>query len=168
MKNVAKIFSETVLANREKFIANAFSLQMLHNLNATIKVTEVKELPQGLKSAVGHSDTASVLGYPVNRINVSLKEGDTLYVVQLIGGRLPEGSTSLPEGFSFKYLKVEVLFKKITMCIDLPEGSMLDYSREMETYCNISLEDAYNRFKRTIETSPVLLNQDDLYYQTPV
>jgi len=31
-----------------------------------------------------------------------------LYVAQLQGGRLPEGSTTLPEGFSFKLLKINV------------------------------------------------------------
>ena len=39
----------------------------------------------------------------------NLKKGDTLYVAQLTGGRLPEGATELPEGFSFKFLKVELL-----------------------------------------------------------
>jgi hypothetical protein len=27
----------------------------------------------------------------------------------LVGGRLPEGATTLPEGFSFTFVKVEVL-----------------------------------------------------------
>ena len=37
---------------------------------------------------------------------ITLDKGDELFVAQLQGGRLPEGSTTLPEGFSFKFLKV--------------------------------------------------------------
>ena len=36
------------------------------------------------------------------------EHGDTLYVAQLMGGRLPEGTTKLPEGFWFKFFKVTV------------------------------------------------------------
>lgn len=74
----------------------------------SVHFEEVDELPTGLESAVGHADTAAVLGVPMNRINVHLSKGDTAYVAQLVGGRLPEGSTTLPEGFSFKYIKVIV------------------------------------------------------------
>ena len=77
--------------------------------DATVKFTEVFELPKNLNSAVGHHDTANVLGVEMRRVNVSLKKGDVAFVAQLQGGRLPEGSTSLPEGFSFKYVKIEVL-----------------------------------------------------------
>ena len=90
------------------FLLNAFSLQMLQG-NATVKFTEVSELPEGLTSAIGHADTARVLGVPMNRVNVTLRKGDVAFVAQLQGGRLPEGSTTLPEGFTFKYVKVEVL-----------------------------------------------------------
>lgn len=90
------------------FLLNAFSLQMLQG-NATVRFTEVSELPEGLTSAIGHQDTANVLGVEMNRVNVTLRKGDTAYVAQLQGGRLPEGSTTLPEGFSFKFVKVEVL-----------------------------------------------------------
>ena len=61
-----------------------------------------------LQSAIGHADTAAVLGVPMARINVTLKKGDVAYVAQLQGGRLPEGATTLPEGFSFRFLRVEV------------------------------------------------------------
>ena len=54
-------------------------------------------------SAVGHPDTARVLGVPMNRMNVALNEGDTICVCQLTGGRLPEGATTLPDGFKFTY-----------------------------------------------------------------
>ena len=90
------------------YLLNAFSLQMIQEFPASVTFTEVAELPEGLESAIGHADTARVLGVPMNRINVSLHKGETAYVAQLVGGRLPEGATTLPEGFSFKYLKVSV------------------------------------------------------------
>lgn len=90
------------------YVLNAFSLQMLREFPCSVKVEEVDALPEGLESAIGHADTAAVLGYPMNRVNVSLKTGDVAYVAQLQGGRLPEGSTTLPERFSFKFLKVTI------------------------------------------------------------
>ena len=95
----------------KKIIANAFSLQMLDLSNdVTIKITPIEkpsqEELQAMTSAVGHEDTAHVLGVKPNRINVSLDKDTELYVAQIVGGRLPEGSTKLPEGFSMKFLKV--------------------------------------------------------------
>lgn len=90
------------------FLLNAFSLQMVET-PCSIKFTEVNSLPEGLTSAIGHQDTANVLGVPMNRMNVHLSKGDVAFVAQLMGGRLPEGSTSLPEGFHFKFIKVEVM-----------------------------------------------------------
>ena len=97
------------------FIANAFSLQMLTQFPAhitvqEIPVEEVSKLP--LVSAIGHTDTAKVLSgilgknIKPNRVNVALQPGDSIIVAQLMGGRLPEGATTLPEGFSFKFFKV--------------------------------------------------------------
>lgn len=96
------------------YIGNAFSLQMismdLWREGYSPLVSLVKEMPdlQSLTSCVGHPDTASVLGVECNRISISLKPGYILYVAQLQGGRLPEGSTTLPEGFSFEFFKVEL------------------------------------------------------------
>ena len=93
------------------YLLNAFSLQMLEG-DATVKFTEVTRdevFSTHLVSAIGHQDTAKVLGVECNRINVTLQKGDVAYVAQLQGGRLPEGCTTLPEGFSFKFIKVEVL-----------------------------------------------------------
>ena len=83
---------------KKSYILNAFSLQMIEE--PCIAIFEaINSLPKGLTSAIGHADTANVLGVPMNRINVHLSEGDVAYVAQLQGGRLPEGSKSLPEGF---------------------------------------------------------------------
>ena len=89
------------------YLLNAFSLQMV-DVPCSVHFEEVDVLPDDLISAIGHQDTANVLGVPMNRCNVHLSSGDTAYVAQLQGGRLPEGSTTLPEGFSFKFIKVVV------------------------------------------------------------
>lgn len=98
--------------NTSVFISNAFSLQML-NSNAMISIEEISEedfnnVKSTAKSVVGHEDTANVLGVEFNRENITLNKGDVLYVAQIIGGRLPEGATTLPDGFRFKYLKVAI------------------------------------------------------------
>jgi hypothetical protein len=94
------------------FICNAFSLQMV-DFPTTISVEEISKddfdtLKPTLVSAIGHADTAKVLGFEPNRVNVHIDKGESIIVAQLQGGRLPEGSTTLPEGFSFKFLKVTV------------------------------------------------------------
>lgn len=97
----------------KKFIANAFSLQMLKNSSCSLSITEISEqefdkIKTTAISVVGHPDTARVLGVLFNRVSVQIGEGDTLYVAQLSGGRLPEGATELPEGCVFKYYKISV------------------------------------------------------------
>lgn len=92
-----------------KYLANAFSLQMVAAEDLPRVHFESVEIPsnfEGFISAVGHADTANVLGVEANRISISLKEDDELLVAQLQGGRLPEGSTTLPEGFSFSFVRV--------------------------------------------------------------
>lgn len=95
------------------YLLNAFSLQMVAESEGTIRFREIpapsREELQALDSAIGHQDTANVLGVQMNRVNVLLRRGDRAIVAQLIGGRLPEGSTTLPKGFSFKFFLVEVL-----------------------------------------------------------
>lgn len=92
---------------RPIYLLNSFSPQMI-DLPCFVRFTEVIELPKGLTSAIGHQDTANVLGVPMNRINVKLQDGDIAYIAQLQGGRLPEGCTTLPDGFKFKFIKVTV------------------------------------------------------------
>lgn len=114
------------------YVCNAFSLQMLDlsSIN-NIKTFPVDVVLKGdhadvtldtdngdvpvsatttlqIVSAIGHADTAAVLGLPMNRVNIHLNSGDSILVAQLIGGRLPEGSTTLPEGFSFKWTLLTV------------------------------------------------------------
>lgn len=95
-----------------KYISNAFSLQMLDTSKAVrvciapVSEGEFNKAKVDATSAVGHPDTAAVLGVPFNRMSLKLAKGDELFVAQLTGGRLPEGCTTLPEGFSFTFLKV--------------------------------------------------------------
>ncbi|WP_281724464.1 STIV orfB116 family protein [Hoylesella shahii] len=99
----------------KKYISNAFSLQMLDtSKEQKVIITPVSEVEfNGAKttavSAVGHQDTAAVLGVPFNRMSLKLEQGDELFVAQLVGGRLPEGCTELPQGFKFTYLKVTLV-----------------------------------------------------------
>ena len=91
------------------YLSNAFSLQMLTSFPTTLNISECSKeealSPLNI-SVVGHPDTAAVLGVKFNRVSLTLNHGDTLYVAQLQGGRLPEGCTTLPAGFSFKYFKI--------------------------------------------------------------
>ena len=84
----------------------------------SVNFTEVSDLEEikdaEVVSAVGHPDTAAVISdllgkeVPAKRISISLEKGDVLYVAQLVGGRLPEGCKTLPEGFQMKFYKVTI------------------------------------------------------------
>lgn len=97
-------------------LGNAFSLQMLDlSKKTSVEIAPVameEVLASGFESCVGHQDTANVLStllgveVPMQRVSVHLDSGDILYVAQFIGGRLPEGATTLPEGMEFAFLKV--------------------------------------------------------------
>lgn len=99
-----------------KILVNAFSAQMLNinnrRINVHFKEIKAADIPQDVESAIGHADTAAVLSdllkfdIPANRTNVFLDYDTVLYLAQLQGGRLPEGATTLPDGFSFKFFKV--------------------------------------------------------------
>jgi hypothetical protein len=92
------------------YLGNAFSLQMLEGTPAAIRVEEVETFPADAVSIVGHADTARVLGVACRRVNLTLTAGDVLYVAQFMGGRLPEGATTLPEGVTLKIMRVEVVY----------------------------------------------------------
>ena len=100
------------------FLGNAFSLQMLDTTSsAMVQVTPVSAdevAATDFVSVVGHPDTANVLAdmlqkdVAFNRTSVRLEKGDVLYVAQVTGGRLPEGATTLPDGFALAFLRVEL------------------------------------------------------------
>ena len=91
------------------YVSNAFSLSMVapENLPLLQFVATIRPVLGGIEwtSCVGHADTASLLGVPCNRATVKLEPGDTMFIAQLVGPRLPEGTTVLPEGASFAWVK---------------------------------------------------------------
>lgn len=94
-----------------RYLSNAFSGQMVADDELWIHRSSVspEEVPADAKSVIGHPDTARVVStilnreVPFNRESISLAEGDELYVAQVVGGRLPEGATTLPEGISIVF-----------------------------------------------------------------
>lgn len=97
------------------YLGNAFSLQMVAD-NAIIAKVEVspEEIPTEAVSIIGHADTAAVVGsilgrdVPCNRASVMLSDEDVLYVAQVVGGRLPEGATTIPDGMELKFYRITV------------------------------------------------------------
>ena len=97
------------------YLGNAFSLQMVAD-NAIIAKVEVspEKIPTEVVSIIGHADTAAVVGsilgrdVPCNRASVMLSDEDVLYVAQVVGGRLPEGATTIPDGMELKFYRITV------------------------------------------------------------
>lgn len=104
-------------------ILNAFSLNMLAHVDSVLELQPCidpvdvaihKNLGYAVESCVGHADTARlferILGIEVafNRSTVKLDRGDTAFVGQYSGPRLPEGAVELPEGAEIKWWWVYV------------------------------------------------------------
>ena len=97
------------------YLGNAFSLQMVAD-NAIIAKVEVspEQVPVNAESIIGHKDTAAVVStilgreVPCNRESVMLSDEDVLYVAQVVGGRLPEGATTIPDGMEIKFYRITV------------------------------------------------------------
>ena len=115
MRRTHNITAKTIIIMTDfKFVCNAFSLQMVVPKCYKLSVTPINKedfdvLKSTCPSAVGHQDTAHLLGVAFNRANVKLNFGDKILVAQLMGGRLPEGATTLPEGMTIEHFVVEVL-----------------------------------------------------------
>jgi len=103
------------------YVSNAFSLNMLERKSQIVQflpcsVEQARLELEGCEvvSAIGHADTAAVVSatlgvsLPANRISIKLMPGDGLLVAQLVGPRLPEGATTLPEGASIEFWIVSV------------------------------------------------------------
>jgi len=108
-----------------KFV-NSLSLQMFKGLDCyslDIEKIDTEEVITLLSteqyvSYIGHKNFALVLSdilgnyVPFNRDFALYENGDTFIVAQLIGGRLPEGATTLPSMYSVEFFKVTVKFSK--------------------------------------------------------
>lgn len=101
------------------YLANAFSLNMLEKLDVNVRISRLsldkaRVAAADLPSIVGHADTASLfarlLGREVAlaRETVVLGRGDHLVVGQYSGPRLEQGATSLPDGATVRWAKVEL------------------------------------------------------------
>ena len=76
---------------------------------------EPAAVPESAVSAIGHVDTAKVIGgflgreVLMNRVSVpEFVPGDVHYLALYRGPRLPEGSTVLPAGSEIKFYRMEV------------------------------------------------------------
>ena len=96
------------------YLNNAIASGMLPEGTITKRYLTVEEAKAIVRchdftSCVGHENTAAlfsnILSYPVsmNRVNVSLAQGDSVLVGEYSGPRLPEGATSLPDGATIKW-----------------------------------------------------------------
>lgn len=103
-------------------VANAFSINMLSEFPVNIRFTKIslnlaKQLVQDCEilSVVGHKDTAAVFSsvlekeVPMNRVNFVWDDSSILLVGQLKGGRLAEGTTTLPEDVVIEWYEVSQL-----------------------------------------------------------
>ena len=103
------------------YISNAFSLQMVpEDCSLDVSGVELHDLKCIVKdnpyvhSIIGHADTANVVSkmlgakLPANRESIMLMPDDILFVAQVVGGRLPEGATTLPEGVKIVFRRVLV------------------------------------------------------------
>lgn len=101
-------------------LLNAFSLNMVASPQGTLVWSELSLdeaqaiLAAGFESAVGHESTAAVfasqlgLEVPARRATISLSQGDVAVVGQYRGPRLEEGVTTLPEGATIQWLRIEI------------------------------------------------------------
>lgn len=108
------------------FLLNAFSLNMLPAGVAKVTFSDVTLdqaralVAQGFESAVGHADTAAVMGsllgvdVPAARVSVAIQARAygvapwQALVGQYSGPRLPEGASALPEGAVIRWVTVYV------------------------------------------------------------
>lgn len=92
-----------------KYVGTAYSMQMINGGRGLLRYDEISESTfrkhiQGAVSYVGHKDMADYYGVPVNRENLTLEDGDVLYLAQKYAGR--NGSNKPPEEVVIKYYKI--------------------------------------------------------------
>ena len=112
------------------YLTSSFSLQMIPEklLPARLRVSlwDTRRVAEKLNdgkyaAAIGHGDTEEFAAKRLreagmkltgaelhNRRCVTLQPGDEMIVLQLVGMRLPEGCTELPEGAELKWFHLAV------------------------------------------------------------
>ena len=108
------------------YLANSFSLQMLtEDQSLTVRKIDIQQVAaklanQNYTPAIGHEDLAEIAGQMLkennvlipqtglfNRCSITLKPGDELFVLQVVGQRLPIGCRQLPEGTQLQWFHIE-------------------------------------------------------------
>ena len=100
------------------YIANAFSLQMLgDDTPYTIDTYPIKpeDMPKDLESSLGHSDIVRYVNHQLgtnfkeNRASIKLEKGDSLYVAQIVSGRLKENQGKIDiSKVKLRYYKIDI------------------------------------------------------------
>ena len=108
-----------------RFLANAFSLSMIQQPSATLRVERIgkeqfcSEAANAI-SAIGHAGTAQLLstlcGVPVavNRVSITLSPGDELLVFQLLV-RLEEGKVLSAQEVQQLLSQGKVEFRRVVL-----------------------------------------------------
>ena len=99
-----------------KYLLSNWSSNMVTEPKYTAEHTELtedefNELRVDAVAVVGNPAFARLLQVPRCKKFITLKEGDIALVVGTDGGKLPYNATSLPEGLSLTYEKVEIQVK---------------------------------------------------------
>lgn len=98
----------------EEFGIDMLDLTTKHTIRITpVSPDEVRNV--GFRSTVRTQAAAKVLSAVLGtnvtvepeKMDLSRQKWRTLYVAKLSGGRLPEGATRLPEGFSYSFFRVD-------------------------------------------------------------
>lgn len=97
------------------YVGNVFTFGFLKDRNVNITCREISwaEFDTALEQEdyinyMGHEDVARMVGLERNRATIRAEKGDTIYIAQYDGPRLPEGATTLPEGATLIPLKVTI------------------------------------------------------------
>ena len=105
-----------IIEDGDKIVGNAFTYGFLNSFDYEIKtiVSKItweefdKEIENVDMSYMGHEDTAIMTHTIFNRVTIRAKPGVTIILAQYDGPRLPEGTTTLPEGAKLTPLRVKV------------------------------------------------------------
>jgi len=102
---------------KKNILTNALSINMIARDLELLHIMEIepKDVPKDIECAIGHIDTAKVVGdvlgqdLTARRVNIEIDDDSFIYVAQYRGPRLPEGTTKLPEGAEIKFYRVTTI-----------------------------------------------------------
>ena len=100
-----------------RYLTNTFSpLMMGENVSAVVRPAEITDVPADCQSAVSHKVTAGVLSallgrdIPFNRVNLTLKSGDTVFCVipDFRASEAREFTRAEVEGAGYRVFRVDI------------------------------------------------------------